>query len=62
MKSVCKIIKIWSKTIAQDFVPVQPMAAPSPIIFDLEASYKIKNPKKPKTPTLNESRLKEIKL
>jgi hypothetical protein len=54
-----KKIKILSKTIAQDLVPVQPMAFPSSVIFHLESSYKVKHGLK--TPTLNESKLKEIK-
>jgi hypothetical protein len=59
MKLDCKKINIWSKTIAQDLVLVQPMAFPSSVIFHLESSYKVKH--KDKIPTLNESKLKEIK-
>jgi hypothetical protein len=59
MKLDCKTVKAWPKTIAQDLVPVQPMAFPSSVIFHLESSYKVKHGLK--TPTLNESKLKEIK-
>jgi len=59
MKLDCKKINVWSKTIAQDLVRVQPMPFPSSVIFHLESSYKVKHGLK--IPTLNESKLKEIK-
>jgi len=53
-------IKVAAKTFSSELVPVQPMEFPSSVIFHLESTYKVKH--KAKIPTLNESRLKPIKL
>jgi hypothetical protein len=51
----------FPKTIASEPVEVKPMGAPIGKLFYFEPVYKGSN-QKPKTITLNESRLKPIKL
>ena len=53
-------MRISSKTLASELVEVKPMREPIGKLFYFDSVYKEPN-KKLKIPTLNESRLKEIK-